>query len=179
MDHCFPAAISWSQELWCSCPSLWKCMPPPICAQAYLNSTRVHLSDFIASMHKQSSHPCEAIIILGFEIDWITGDVPAVPSHIFEPRISLFVLNRSSSRSALPLETERTYMDIWMSFIWSHLFWFEGGLLEARLELAQRFAKQSRPRSGCSMEDCGFVMLQRRIFGHLLTLEALSLLQGG
>ena len=83
--------------------------PPNLCTSLSKQHTCIHLSDFIASMHKQSSRPCKAIIILGFEIDWITGDVPAVPSHIFKPRISLFVLNPSSSRSALPLETERTY----------------------------------------------------------------------
>lgn len=136
----------------------WNCMPacPPF-------------------VHIQSSRPCKAIIILGFEIDWITGDVPAVPSHIFKPRISLFLLNPSSCRSALPLETEWTYG--------CHLFFFGVTCFDLRavcLKLAWNWHRdsQSSPVPGqavpwkivdswCFRE--GFF----DIFWHLLTLEAL------
>lgn len=58
-------------------------------------------------------------------------------------------------------------------------------MLEARLELAQRFAKQSRPRSGCSMEDCGFSDASEKDFltsfdiGSTLTVARWLILSGG
>lgn len=128
-----------------------------------------------------SIHTSKAIIVLGFEIDWLTGDVPSEPwqkvycfilLHCALSRLCSDCHAHTASRereretemhsislnNLLALSKEQLICYIWYDTYCVHMllvnpFAPQGGLLEARLELAQRAATRFPPRQWFSYAE--------------------------